>query len=199
MLFRSVLNTGGVSTPALPTRTSNHLVGNHLKYSGIGNTDSWIPFPTSQNSAKAGGDSGESSSSNENEGETETDAAYLVPGEEPNLHNQAMSCPNTPFWEDAEACELSQITKLGTYKLVPLPPGCSAIGSKWVYKIKCDNAGNITQYCAHIITKDTPNAQALIFSRFMHLLLKLSLSESYSLLQHHWIGRFTLLTLILHA
>ena len=110
-----------------------------------------------------------------------------------------MSCPNTPFWEDAEACELSQITKLGTYKLVPLPPGCSAIGSKWVYKIKCDNAGNITQYCAHIITKDTPNAQALIFSRFMHLLLKLSLSESYSLLQHHWIGRFTLLTLILHA
>ena len=57
-----------------------------------------------------------------------------------------MSCPNAPFWEDAEAHELSQITKLWTYNLVPLPPGHSAIGSKWVYKIKCDNIGNIIQY-----------------------------------------------------
>ena len=42
-----VLNTGGVSTPSPPAHTSNRLAGNNLQYSGIGNTDSWIPFPTS--------------------------------------------------------------------------------------------------------------------------------------------------------
>ena len=64
------------------------------------------------------------------------DATYLIPGGESNSYNQAMSCPDTSFWEDAKAHELSQIMKLGTYKFVPLPPGHSAIGSKWVYKIK---------------------------------------------------------------
>ena len=125
-----VLNAGGVSTPSPPARTSNHLAGNNLQYSGIGNTDSWIPFPTSQTSAETGGDS------NKSEDKPGTDVAYLMPGEEPYSHNQAMSCPDASFWEDAEAHELSQITKLGTYKLVPLPPGHSARGSKWVYKVK---------------------------------------------------------------
>ena len=64
-----------------------------------------------------------------------------------------MSYPDVPFWEDTKAHELSQITKFGTYNLVPLPPGCSAIGSKWVYKVKQDNAGNITQYCTHVVTQ----------------------------------------------
>ena len=61
--------------------------------------------------------------------------AYLVSGEELNLLTKAMSYPDA-FWKD-EVYELSQITKLGTYKLVSLPPGCLAIGSKWVlvYKI----------------------------------------------------------------
>ena len=125
-----VLNTVEVSTPSPPACTSNCLAGNNPQYSGIGNTDSWIPFPTSQMSAKTGGDS------NKSEDESGTDVAYLMPGKEPHLHNQAMSCPDTSFWEDAEAHELSQITKLRTYKLVPLPPGHSAIGSKWVYKVK---------------------------------------------------------------
>ena len=125
-----VLNTVEVSTPSPPACTSNRLAGNNPQYSGIDNTDSWIPFPTSQMSAKTGGDS------NESEDESGTDVAYLMPGKEPHLHNQAMSCPDTSFWEDAEAHKLSQITKLRTYKLVPLPPSHSAIGSKWVYKVK---------------------------------------------------------------
>lgn len=88
-----------------------------------------------------------------NQEEEEHKAAYLVPGEEPNLHAQAMSCPDAPFWEDAEEHELSQITKLSTYKLVPLPPGRSAIGSCWVYKIKRDNSDQITQYRAHVVAQ----------------------------------------------
>ena len=76
-----------------------------------------------------------------------------MPGKEPHLHNQAMSCPDASFWEDAEVHELSQITKFGTYKHVPLPPGHSAIRSKWVYKVKQDNTGDITQYPACVFAQ----------------------------------------------
>lgn len=61
------------------------------------------------------------------------DAAYLIPGGESNSYNQAMSCPGTSFWEDAKAHEL---WNLGPINLFHYPPGHSAIGSKWVYKIK---------------------------------------------------------------
>ena len=49
--------------------------------------------------------------------------------------------------------ELSQITKLRTYKFIPLPPGRSAIGSKWVYKVKRENVGDITQYHVHVVAQ----------------------------------------------
>ena len=50
-----VLNAGEVSTPTPPTQTSNHLAGNHPQYSGISNTDSWIPFPSYQPTAETRG------------------------------------------------------------------------------------------------------------------------------------------------
>ena len=57
-----VLNAGGVSTPSPPARTSNCLAGNNPQYSGIGNTDLWMPFPTSQSSAETGGASSDNDS-----------------------------------------------------------------------------------------------------------------------------------------
>ena len=122
-----VLNAGGLSTHS-PACTSNFLARKNPQYSGIGNTDLWIPFPTSQSSAKTGGALSDDMSADQVKEEQEE--TYLVPSEEPNLHSQAMSCPYVSFWEDAEAHKLSQITKLRTCKLVPLPPGHSAIGSK---------------------------------------------------------------------
>ena len=99
---RALNNLAGVSTPSPPTHTSNHIARNHPQYSSIGNSDSWIPFPTSQPSAETGGASSSDLSANWDEGEQE---AYLIPREEPNSHAQAMSCPDTLFWEDAETHE----------------------------------------------------------------------------------------------
>ena len=50
-----------------------HLLAHPIdpKYSGIGNTASWIPFPTSQTSAETVEGSGENLSSHEDEGEQE--------------------------------------------------------------------------------------------------------------------------------
>ena len=105
-----------------------------------------------------------------------------MPGEEPNSHTQAMSCPDAPFWEDAEVYELSQITKLGTYKLVPLPPGHSAIGSTKSNETMLVTSLNIV---LALSPRDTLSVLALIFSRHMHLLLKLNQYKFSSPLQHH--------------
>ena len=35
-----------------------------------------------------------------------------MPGEEPNLHTQAMSCPDASFWEDAKAYDAAVATGL---------------------------------------------------------------------------------------
>ena len=39
--------------------------------------------------------------------------------------------------------EKEQHKRLGTWKLVDLPPGCKAINSLWVFKQKQNNAGEI--------------------------------------------------------
>lgn len=127
-------------------------------------------------SAETGGDS------NESKNESGTDVAYLMPGKEPHLHNQAMSCHDASFWEDAKVHELSQIIKLGAYKLIPLPPCHSAIRSKWVYKVKRDNIGDIVLV---LLPRDTLSTLELTFLRHMHLLPGSNQSEFSSLLQYH--------------
>ena len=134
-------------------QSSNHIAGKHPQFQGIGNTESWVLFPMSQPSAKTGGVSNTGKSSGNQSDNEQQEEAYLIPGEEPWSHAKVMSCPDAPFWEDAEAYEFLQITKLGTYKLVPLPPGHTAIGSCWVYKVKHDNDNNITQYHACLVVQ----------------------------------------------
>ena len=53
--------------------------------------------------------------------------------------------------------------------------------------------------CSHCCPRIHPMPRHWFFLRGMHLLLESSLFESYSPLQHHWIGRSTLSTLILHT
>lgn len=99
-------------------------------HSGIGNMSSWVPFSTANSGANTGkvlGNEDEQVNPEENEAKH---TLYMLPSEEPHTHQQAMSCPDAPFWEEAEEYELMMINSLRTYKLVPLPPSRKAIGSK---------------------------------------------------------------------
>jgi hypothetical protein len=49
--------------------------------------------------------------------------------------------------------ELKLLKELGTYTLTDLPEGRKAIGSKWVFRIKKDNKGNITCRKARLIAQ----------------------------------------------
>ena len=49
--------------------------------------------------------------------------------------------------------EMDQLQKLGTFTLEPLPPDRSAIASKWVFRIKRNDFGNISRYKARLVAK----------------------------------------------
>ena len=45
------------------------------------------------------------------------------------------------------------MNKTDTWDLVPLPPGKSVVGCRWVYKIKTNYDGSIEQYKARLVAK----------------------------------------------
>ena len=49
--------------------------------------------------------------------------------------------------------ELSSLRKTNTWDIVSLPPGKTAIGSRWVYKMKTKSDGYVERYKARLVSK----------------------------------------------
>uniref|UniRef100_A0A2N9G644 Integrase catalytic domain-containing protein n=1 Tax=Fagus sylvatica TaxID=28930 RepID=A0A2N9G644_FAGSY len=69
---------------------------------------------------------------------------------EPHTFREASS---DPLWQQAMKEELDALLKTGTWDLVDLPAGKSAIGCKWVYKIKTRSDGTVDRYKACLVAK----------------------------------------------
>ncbi|GJU84366.1 ribonuclease H-like domain-containing protein [Tanacetum coccineum] len=58
-----------------------------------------------------------------------------------------------PHWTDAMNQEIDALLRNGTWKIVDLPKGRKAIGSKWIYKIKFRSSGQIDRYKARLVAQ----------------------------------------------
>ena len=72
---------------------------------------------------------------------------------EPCTLAEAKRRPDWPLWEKAIEEELAMLKAAGTWRLEEAPPGANIIGSKWVFKVKKDAAGNVVRYKARLIAQ----------------------------------------------
>ncbi|MCO5586091.1 hypothetical protein L7F22_040030 [Adiantum nelumboides] len=90
-----------------------------------------------------------------------THYAYMVSHvqhKEPTCFQEAIGKPE---WESAMDDEMDALVKNETWDLVRLPSGKKAIGSKWVYKIKCKSDGSVERYKARLVAKGYAQTKGL--------------------------------------
>ena len=62
---------------------------------------------------------------------------------EPENLKEAEGQLDWPIWKQAMAIEMDQHNKVGTWELVELPMGRTAIGCRWVYAVKTTSDGDL--------------------------------------------------------
>lgn len=72
---------------------------------------------------------------------------------EPNTPTEAMSGRDATKWKAAMDDEIKSHTENNTWSLTKLPRGRKAIKSKWVFKIKSDDEGNVIRHKARLVAK----------------------------------------------
>ena len=72
---------------------------------------------------------------------------------DPVSFSQAIESIDSSKWIDAIEDELKSMDKNQVWDLIELPKDCKKVGSKWVFKTKCDSKGNIERYKARLIAK----------------------------------------------
>ncbi|KAL0401873.1 UNVERIFIED_CONTAM: putative mitochondrial protein [Sesamum latifolium] len=56
-------------------------------------------------------------------------------------------------WKEAVKREMDSIVSKGTWVLVDLPPGCTTIGYKWIFKKKLKPDGTVDKFKARLVAK----------------------------------------------
>lgn len=72
---------------------------------------------------------------------------------EPSNYTEAISCKESSKWIQAMNDEIAGIEQNKTWELADLPHGARAVGSRWVYKVKKDQDGNVTSLKARLVAQ----------------------------------------------
>jgi hypothetical protein len=79
-------------------------------------------------------------------------AAEAMSGD-PSSYKEAMKSPDATKWKGAADEEYNSLLGNGTWTVCKLPPGANAIGSRWVFKTKRDETGEIVRYKARFVAQ----------------------------------------------
>lgn len=84
---------------------------------------------------------------------TSDEFVYLSLTSEPTSYSQVLDSAERAQWEESMDAEMKAMEDNNVWKLVKLPPGRTAVGSKWVYKKKTDFDGSVTKFKSRIVAK----------------------------------------------
>jgi hypothetical protein len=81
----------------------------------------------------------------------------------PTTFKGAVASPDRDKWISAIKEKLESLCHHGMYKLMDLPSGRRAVGSKWVFKIKRDSKEKPIRYKARLVTQGFTQRKGLDF------------------------------------
>nr|KAJ0200602.1 hypothetical protein LSAT_V11C600333090 [Lactuca sativa] len=103
-----------------------------------------------------------------------------------------MTSREVHFWKEAIHDEIDSIMHNNTWVLTDLPPGCKALGCKWILKIKIKVDGTIDKYKARMVIQGFRQKEGIGFfdtyahvARISTIRLLLALSTIHNLVIHH--------------
>lgn len=83
----------------------------------------------------------------------ETSYISVTDVEEPTTYQEAMKSTSSKKWKQAIDAELAALSENETWDIVDEPSDCEVIDSKWVFKIKRDNKGNISSFKCRLVAR----------------------------------------------
>jgi len=95
-------------------------------------------------------------------------------------------------WRDAMDIEFNTLITNGTWDLVPPTQGTSIVGSKWVFRVKCNADDSIEHFKARLVTKGyhqqpgldfTETFSPVVKANTIHLVLSLAITRQWTIHQ----------------
>ncbi|KAG6590589.1 Gag-Pol polyprotein [Phytophthora cinnamomi] len=121
------------------------------------------------------------------------EAAYVVDsvGEMPTTFKSAMESSDAAKWKEACDSEYDSLLKNKTWEVVPLPKGRKAIGNRWVFRVKENQAGEVERFKARLVAKGFSQKYGIDYdetfapvAKFTSIRAVLSLAAKYGLKLH---------------
>ena len=78
--------------------------------------------------------------------------------------NEALSTPEGKQWENAANDEYQSLLDHDTWELTNLPEGRKAIGSKWVFKRKLNDKGEVARYKCRLVAQGFAQKEGIDFT-----------------------------------
>nr|KAJ0192903.1 hypothetical protein LSAT_V11C800431030 [Lactuca sativa] len=111
--------------------------------------------------------------------------------EDPKTFSEAMASRDVHFWKEAIHDEIDSIMHNNTWVLDDLPPGCKALGCKWILKRKMKVDGTIDKYKARLVIQGFRQKEDIDFfdtyahvARISTIRLLLALAAIHNLVIH---------------
>ena len=124
---------------------------------------------------------------------TNYEAVYVMDsvGDMPTTFKSAMESSDAMKWKEACNTEYDSLRQNDTWDIVPLPKGRKAIGSRWVFRVKETQDGEIERYKARLVAKGFSQKYGVDYeetyapvAKFTSIRIVLSLAAKYTLKLH---------------